>query len=252
MKKIVIFLIFSTLLTSLKCYGDLGSQKADLPINKKCPNHIYLGPEAFAFNLTTHVKDVKIDGTRYFLGLRLRYEYLKPKAFYAGVDFMPSWGNKDFKPTRLGYRFYGKGGIGFGNFELRLGYTFAQKSGMLTPFLGTGFYLFGNTSSNELLAYVATGIRTLFEINRSFSVGANLKIFLAPEAEQWFKYRYNGHMVRLKEERNIWGGEIGIPLVWYLGSSRRWEIQLEPYFLKLDFTEVQNIYGTRLLFGYRF
>jgi len=56
--------------------------------------------------------------------------------------------------------------------------------------------------------------------------------------------RYNSH--------GRWGGEIGVPLTWYPGSAKRWNIQLEPYFLSLDFSEVQNIYGTRLLFDYRF
>lgn len=50
----------------------------------------------------------------------------------------------------------------------------------------------------------------------------------------------------------MWGGEIGVPLVWYFSKSKRWQAQLEPYFLSLNFTEVQNIYGARLLFGYCF
>lgn len=247
MKKSLIFLASSTFLISFNCYGDSGST-----VNTQYPNHIYLGPEAFAFDLDTHIKDVKIDGTRYFLGYRLRYEYLKPDAFYAGVDLLSSWGNKDFKPSSRKYYFRTKGGIGFGNLELRLGYTFAKKSGILTPFVGMGLYGFGNTSSNEFLLYVATGMRSLFEINRSFSLGLNLKVFCAPDAERRFKYKYMGHTSRLKEYNNMWGGEIGIPFVWYLGSSKRWEMQLEPYFLKLDFSETQNIYGSRLLFGYRF
>jgi hypothetical protein len=48
------------------------------------------------------------------------------------------------------------------------------------------------------------------------------------------------------------GGEIGVPLTWCPGLGKRWNIQLEPYFRSLDFSEVQNIYGTRLLFDYRF
>lgn len=246
-KKTLAFFISSLFWTSLNCYGNLDSS-----VNNKCPNHIYLGPEVFAFDLHTHIKDVKVNGVRYFLGYRLRYEYLKPKAFYAGVDFLGSWGNKEFKSSSSKLYFDDKGGIGFGNLELRMGYTFAPKSAILTPFLGMGFYLFGNTSSNELLLYVATGIRSLFELSPMFSLGVNFKVFFAPEAERIFKYRYERHKTRLKEYDNMWGGEIGIPFVWHLGSSRRWEIQLEPYFLKLDFSEIQNIYGTRLLFGYRF
>ena len=216
------------------------------------PNHIYIGPDAFAFDLDTHVKYVKIHGVRYFLGPLLRYEYLKPNAFYAGVDFLASWGNKKFKLTSDRYKFEGKGGIGFANLELRLGYSCTTKNGTISPYLGMGAYGFGNTASKELIGYFATGMRSLFAVNPSFSMGLNLKVFCAPDAERRFKFRLDGHEKRLREQETIWGGEIGIPLAWYLGASKRWEIQLEPYFLKLDFSSVQNIYGTRLLFGYRF
>ena len=67
-------------------------------------------------------------------------------------------------------------------------------------------------------------------------------------AEQQFKFEDG----KRTKHNNMWGGEIGVPLGWHIGTTKRWDIQLEPYFLKLDFSEVQNIYGTRLLFGYRF
>jgi hypothetical protein len=221
-------------------------------VNSKHPNHFYIGPEVFAFDLHTHVKDVKVHGVRYFAGPLLRYEYLKPKALYAGVEFLGAWGNKDFKSASRRYKFQGNGPVGFGNFELRLGYTFEQKSGLVSPYLGTGFYGFGNSASNEILVYFAAGMRSLFELSQSFSMGLNLKLQFAPRAERELKYRYEGHRHRLHQSKNLWGGEVGVPLVWYLTASKRWEAQFEPYFLSLDFTETQNIYGARLLFGYRF
>lgn len=247
MKKTLAISLLTFLGINTTCFGSTNSS-----INSKYPNHFYIGPQAFAFDLHTHVKDIKIDGTRGFVGPLLRYEYLKPKAFYAGVDLLASWTNKNFKPTSDKYKFRGNEGAGFSNLDLRLGYTFGQNNGLVSPYLGGGLYGFGSTASNEILLYVAAGIRSLFDINQSFSMGLNLKLLLAPEAERQFKYHYEGHKRRLHENENLWGGEVGVPLVWYLGSKKRWEIQLEPYFLKLDFTQVQNIYGTRLLCGYRF
>lgn len=247
MKKTLAISVLTSLIINVNCFGSTSSS-----INSKYPNHFYVGPEAFAFDLHTHVKDVKIQGVRGFVGPLLRYEYLKPKALYAGVDFLISWGNKNFKPTSRKYKFQSNGGGGFANLELRLGYTFEQKNGLVSPFLGVGLYGFGSTASNEILLYVAAGMRSLFDFNQSFSMGLNLKLLFAPSAEREFKYRYEGNKKRLRENENMWGGEIGVPFVWYIGSTKRWEIQLEPYFLKLDFSEVQNIYGTRLLFGYRF
>jgi hypothetical protein len=247
MKKTLAFSVLASLIINANCFGDTNSS-----INSKYPNHFYIGPEAFAFDLHTHVKDIKIHGVRGFAGPLLRYEYLKPKALYAGVDFLASWGNKNFKPTSHKYKFHGNRGVGFSNLELRLGYTFEEKNGLVSPFLGAGFYGFGSRASNEILLYVAAGMRSLFDFNQSFSMGLNLKLLLAPSAEREFKYHYEGHKKRLHENENMWGGEIGVPLVWYFSASKRWEVQFEPYFLKLDFAETQNIYGARLLFGYRF
>jgi hypothetical protein len=247
MKSALTILLLAPFIVSANCFGGSNSS-----VNSKYPNHFYIGPEAFAFDLHTHVKDIKIHGVRYFVGPTLRYEYLKPKALYAGVDFLASWGNKTFKRTSQKYEFHGNGRVGFGNLELRLGYTFEQKEGLVSPYLGIGFYGFGSSGANETLAYVTAGMRSLFDLNESFSMGLNLKLLFAPSAERKFKYHYEGHKKRLHEYENMWGGEIGVPLVWYFSASKRWQVQLEPYFLKLDFTETQNIYGARLLLGYRF
>ena len=128
--------------------------------------------------------------------------------------------------------------------------------GLLTPFLGIGGYAFGNNGHyfhfHESMVYYTGGIRSLFELSRLFSLGLNLKIFRTDDTEQKFKFLFMDHRTKRTEYDNMWGGEIGIPLVWHVGSTRRWDVQLEPYFLKIGFSEVQNIYGTRLLFGYRF
>lgn len=257
MQRVIAFLIFSSFLISVNGYSDEKTSKPEV-VDKRYGNHIYFGPEVFLFDLNTHVKYVKVHGLKVFGGLRLRYEYLKPKTFYAGVDLFSAASNKSFKANfRSGPHFHSNNGItGFGNFEIRLGYTAAIEKGMLTPFLGVGGYSFANNGHSfhfrEVMLYYAIGMRSLFELNRSFSLGVNFKAFRTDDTEQKFRYKSMGHIRHLKNRDDFWGGEIGLPFVWYLGNARRWNVLLEPYFLKLDFSERQNIYGTRFLFGYRF
>ncbi len=220
-------------------------------------NHIYFGPEIFLFDLNTHVRNVKVHGLKIFGGLRLRYEYLKPKAIYAGIDLFSAVSNKSFNASIKEFHFPHNNKVtGFSNFELRLGYTAGIKKWSLTPFFGLGGYSFANNGHSfhfrETMLYYAAGLRSLFDLSDSFYLGANLKVFRTDDTERKFTFRFGGHIKHLKNSDNMWGGEIGVPLVWHVGSRRRWDIQLEPYFLKLDFSEVQNIYGTRLLFGYSF
>jgi hypothetical protein len=64
------------------------------------------------------------------------------------------------------------------------------------------------------------------------------------------EFKYEGG--KATTHGHMWGAEIGVPLAWNIGFTDRWDIQIEPYFLKLDLSSVQNIYGTRCLLGYRF
>jgi hypothetical protein len=256
MKKPVFFLISFLSFIRFDAYGNEPSSQLK-SINEKRPHHVYLGPEVFLFDLNMHVKSIKVSDLKVFEGLRLRYEYLKPKAFYAGVDLCSVVSIKGFNAKYHNFHFPKNNNItGFSNLEFRLGYTFAPKNQMLTPFLGLGSYYFANYGHHfhfrESMVYYAAGIRSLFDLNQSFSLGLNLKVFRTDDTEQKFKYLFMGHKIKHVEHDNMWGGEIGVPCMWHIGSAKKWKIQLEPYFLKLDFSEVQNIYGTRLLFGYLF
>jgi hypothetical protein len=256
MKKAIILSILLLPLICVSSYGDEISQQPKT-VNEKCPHHVYFGPETFLFDLDTHVDKAKVYGLNFFGGPRFRYEYRKPRAFYAGIDLLASWSSNGFHARYKKYHFHrNNNNVGFGNLELRLGYTFASGNKMFSPFFGIGAYAFSNYGSyfhfSEDMFYYTFGMRSLFELSRVFSIGFNWKIFRTSNTQQRFKFLVESHKIRLKDHDNMWGGEIGVPLVWYVGSAKRWEIQLEPYFLKLDFLEVQNIYGTRLLFGYRF
>lgn len=234
----------------------LGQDVLDKPTKQKS-NYIYIGPETFVFNLNTHVKDVRIKGNPVFIGLRARYEYLKANTVYAGIDLLSSISPGSLQADQCFFHFpKNYSATGCGNFELRLGYTTnTQKSGLVSPFLGFGAYSFANCGNyfhfQETMLYYAFGMRSQFNINQNFSIGLNWKILHTFDTEREFAYKAC-NFITLKDHSNMWGGEFGLPMTWQIGTRKRWNVQLEPYFLKLDFSETQNIYGARALFGYRF
>lgn len=205
--------------------------------------------------MNIHIKDVKAEGARFFSGLRLGYEYLKPDAFYAGIDLLGTSSEVDFKATEKGEGVsWDKGDRGLGDLEGRFGYTFARVKWMATPFLGLGMYgvytvdHHNHQGFKETLPYLTAGVRSTYLFNATFTCGVNAQILHTFSAEQEFKYKGG----KVTTHHNMWGGEIGVPLAWHVGATKRWDIQLEPYFLKLDFSETQNMYGAKVLFGYRF
>lgn len=252
MKKILTTL---TLLTSIPCLSSQGEEPSKnlAPTLQKNPNYIYLGPEVFWLDLNTHFNGVKVRGSKFFLGLKLGYEYIKPDAFYFGIDFLAAGANKGFHESLKGQSFPQSSEFaGFGNFELRFGYTFSTTQWLATPFLCIGGYSLGSGSHHhhfdEKMSYLGAGVRSRYEFSQTFNLGVNAKVFSAIYRDE--RWRFVG-LKRVNHD-GLWGGEIGIPLTWRVGTKKKWDIQLEPYFLKLDFAEVQNIYGTRILFGYRF
>jgi len=254
-KSINQLLVICTILSSIHIYADTQMNSIPPNVAEKHPNHFYFGPEFLGYQLNTHVDGVRIYGTRFFWGMRLGYEYLKPDAFYAGVSLLGTSSETDFKAstkeTDLSLHHADKG---LGNLEGRLGYTLAPTSWLITPFLGLGFYNVytidhhNKEGFKENLTYVSAGVFSRYAFNTTFNIGINLKVFKTIDADQKFKY----HRGEVTSHHYMWGGEAGIPFVWCVGTTKRWDIQLEPYFLKLDFSDVQNVYGTRLIFGYRF
>lgn len=49
-----------------------------------------------------------------------------------------------------------------------------------------------------------------------------------------------------------WMMEIGVPLIWHIGSEKNWEIQVEPYYLQIPNGKRLHLLGSRLSFGFRF
>ncbi len=234
------------LLISANAYGSL---------ELAYPHRFYFGLEFLNLSLHNHIDNVQINGSRFFSGLRFGYEYLKPCAFYAGVDLLGAGCDADFKAhlddEELSWQ---KADRGFGNIELRLGYTFfkcfCNNNLLMTPFLGLGMYNIypidhhNDQGYREDLPYFAGGLRLRYALCYAIDVGINAKIIQAFGSERKFKLVTN----TVKSHHNFCSGEIGIPIIWHLGCTQRWDFQFEPYFLRIS----NNIFGLRTLFGYRF
>lgn len=235
-------------------YGSTSS--APLCVEARNPHQVRFGLEAFGFNLNTRVNHIDVKGTSFFSGSELAYNYLSPNTVYFGVDLQGAGTGQDFDAnfTNGAAVNWNNASKQLLNAELRAGYTWAGCQSMVTPFVGIGIYdLFNVDHYNdqgfkEVLPYVAVGIKSLYYIDRDFSIGINLKTFATFSAYQEFEYAGGS----TTQHRNTWGGEIGVPLTWYLGQCKKWDLSLEPYAATLDFASTQNMYGARLTAGYRF
>lgn len=222
-------------------------------IYEKNPHRIYFGPEVFFLDLKMHIDCAQIKCQTVFSGISLGYEYLKPKRIYAGIELMAATTDDTFEIHLDGKSIESpKVLIGFGWLDLQVGYTFSLKNGIVTPFLAIGNYFFDSEHHDnkfeQINIHAGGGIRSQHGITPFFNLGLNLRIFWSKtvETKVW------DYSIRYKEGEHMWGGAIGLPLMWHVGAKKRWDIQFEPYFTALDFSKTRNIYGTRLLFGYRF
>lgn len=223
------------------------------PIENVHSNRFYFGLEYLAYQLNIHVQDIKVYGTRFFWGIRFGYDYIKPNTFYGGFDLLSTSATVDFHAKKHGHNVsWHHADRGFGNLEVRFGYTLAPGRWLTTPFAGLGMYnVFimdhhNHQGFEENLPYITAGVISKYAFTRVFNIGINGKILRTMGADQHFKF----HEGKAKTHDNMWGGAIGVPFIWHVGSAKQWDITLEPYFLKLDFSDVQNVYGAKVLFGY--
>ena len=237
-------------LTALGLFTSIGYADEMLPCK---PNQIYFGPELIDISVKTTIQDVHIKGEKHFSGFRLGYEYLKPWAFYAGVDLLSTSSSHHFAATEYGRSIDSSDQhIGFGNLDLRFGYSTAPKNLFFTPFLGIGVYGLGTIAHNrgfhEGWAYLSTGLRSKFPINDVFSLGINLKCFKS----FWAYEQFQNHNLNVKVFPCPWGVDIGIPFDWNFNPKGTWTFQIEPYWTKLNLSEKQNVFGSKFLIGVHF
>lgn len=220
-------------------------------------HRFYAGPDVFVLHKKVDevirlgtFGEYRIDSTfnAVFGGLRLGYDYLKPQEFYFGMDALASMGRSFF---RAKYSFSGpyisnnksEKTPFFVNIEQRYGYNFQSPLSVrstLIPFAGIGwFYIRPQFDSSYFLSnwfYGAAGLRVTQEFYESFDAGFNLKAM----------YTFAGNV------GNFWGYEVALPLTWRVGTLKKWDLQFQPYLLKLDINDIGYILGVRLQAGYSF
>ncbi len=270
-----------TAILSMTCTMFYSMAHADTAENlsepRQNPHRFYIGPDLFYMRDHINEAQTKVKLHGFLGGVKAGYDYLKPKAIYAGVDGLYAFGRErghieyySFDPYSghnipyIDYSMKYKSRTRFAHTEARLGYNFqAGSRSLITPFLGLGGYYSRSTSSwsveeiyipnstrlTSSWGYYALGMRTFFTIRPSFDLGLILKGMRSFSGRIKFE---SPVLDRKGSLANSWGYEIDLPLTWHLGATKQWDIQLEPYFLKLSTKDNLNIFGGRLLLGYRF
>lgn len=245
MKKKILNLVFLGLLSSSMLHAK--------ETYKTHPHHIYFGPECLELKLSTHVKGVHIEGRKNLAGFRLGYEYLDPWAFYAGVDLLSTVDSHGFHVKEDGQPISSSDqAVGLANFDLRFGYTFGSKQSTYALFLGTGSYYLGSVVQNRGVhdgwLYLSSGLRSLFSLNDVFSMGLNLKATKGVVGYTQFE----NHNLSVREDFYPWGAEVGVPFVWSFNPAKSWTFQLEPYWGQLNFSQNQQVLGSKFLINAQF
>jgi hypothetical protein len=246
---------------SLMIFGAFGSScvaaetSSEKPVATPKYHHFYFGPDVVCFDLHTNVGCITVSGNRCFWGFKYGYEYLKPKAFYAGVDVVSTQTEHEFNISFRNLNLsHPRNKMGFGSIEARFGYTFAPQKFVISTFLGLSAYLFFHIDHyrhgfEEFFPCILGGVHSKYELTPYFLLGLNLKAFTALPEEKYWKFwddpKWTQHETKV-------GLEVAVPFMWYLNSFKRWSFQLEPYFLKLAFSEKQDGYGLRAIFDCTF
>ena len=247
MKKALFLLMYSlSLLLAITSYA----QEPTVQNTLKRPHRIYFGPEFLWFQSDVHVKDAHVDDQSLFWGMRLGYDYLKAQSFYAGAELLAVNSQHSFVFSENGNNHHPSRRQGFGNLQMRLGYTVEKRDALLTPFLGLGVYSLSKYSHEgfkESMGYLAAGLRSCYKRSSLCAVGLNGEVFRS--LGNLDKTVTVGH-TQYKTHSGSWGAKIEAPVT--IRISQGWDMQISPSYLRLCFSESQNIYGAGLLFGYKF
>jgi len=270
MKKYTIIPLLTAVTCSFACADEVSIPEEMEHSPKANPHHVSIGPDLFFGRASYQEKmnfqmdypflgqeqlpDMHIKSHSQFYTLRAGYDFSPDDAFYAGITALYGLGSANVSIDLLDV--YQKMHIDqtVANAETRFGYTFhAAKPFRITPFLGLGAYRF--TGDHPWIdfslawLYGAVGMRSSYSINSIANIGLNLKamrsLYMKSRLGSWRE-------TAGPREACTWGYEIGIPITFRLGEASSWDIQVEPYFLKLDTKGRENFFGSRLAIGYNF
>ena len=207
-------------------------------------HRVYAGPDIFYCHQKGSNSSVKYNAV--FEGLRLGYDYIKAMGEGSTKSKYRTSYYSDFKSYKI------KNTPLFINLEDRFGYNFQSSispKSTLTPFAGIGWYgiraQYDARYNSSNWFYGALGLRVNHQFYDSFDLGFNFKGMYSFAGKT--KDYYGSQTLK-----NGFGYEIALPCTWYFGASKVWDMQFQPYLLKLDTKAHGQIVGVRLQAGYNF
>lgn len=156
----------------------------------------------------------------------------------------------------------------FFNGELRMGYNFGiTNNDTLTSYGGIGFSVFKLEKKDGNIRdwnYATLGTKYLHQFGEIFEMGIHLKTYRSIQEKRSTIIENKKSKVDLTIDNDSvftqsvsvkdtrWMLEVGIPMIWHLGETKNWEIQLEPYYMQIPNAKILHLIGSRLSFGFRF
>ncbi|HNA62415.1 MAG TPA: hypothetical protein PKW79_05005 [Rhabdochlamydiaceae bacterium] len=255
----------SLLLTSLFSSSVILADAAEMPPLKAInQNETFfrngsLGVEVF--NVHYRIKkypNVLFKRSGNYIGLRANVEHRLPNQYYFSFDPIVAIGqnchrainiNFSKRSDDLVYAYEERGEWFDGSFKY--GYTFQPalaKHFLISTFMGPGYHIEKNYLGRASWYYGAGGIRMTQDLSETLTLGMDLKTMYA------FSVRDDQNLTNVARlgENNFWGLEIGLPITWQLGSTKKFDMRLKPYFLKLNVNSIESILGSTVELGYTY
>lgn len=214
-----------------------------------------LGVEVF--NAHYHIKDGSFlyKGSRNYVGLRMNVEHRLPNQYYLLFDPIAAIGQNNYSMVGIGiyegHQLREKVDEQWLDGSLKYGYTFQPAFAqhfLLSTFIGPGYHNEKNDFGKASWYYGVGGIRMTQDLSATLTLGMDLKTMYS------FSVRDRKHLtsVARMNQDTFWGLEIGLPIIWQLGSTKKFDMRLKPYFLKLNVNSIESILGSTVELGYTY
>jgi hypothetical protein len=229
------------------------------------PHRVNLGVDGFVDHAekkeTQDDTEVKTSADALLGGVHVGYDYVAADSFYAGTEGLFAAGRNQNVRLKVNGEKVESGSKEtpiLANVEQRFGYTIGTSAGStVTPFIGAGWfyskpYDLSNTQLTSDWFYGAAGLRINGQVTQCFDMGLNLLGMYSFAGRE--KTSADGVVVENKRGTmaNSWGYKAELPLTWHIDSARTWDIQVVPYYEKLNVKNDNWLAGARLLVGYNF
>lgn len=251
--------IKSLLLTSLFSSGAILADAAEMPplpaINQNATpsSNGSLGVEVFNAHYRIKYPEAVFKGSANYIGLRATVEHRLPNQYYFSFDPIVAIGQNRERLIRVNFpgQFCDKTSEEWFDGSFKYGYTFQPvlaKHFLISTFMGPGYHIEKNRFGRASWYYGVGGIRMTQDLSETLTLGMDLKTMYS------FSLRDDRGLTSVARlgQDNFWGLEIGLPIIWQLGSAKKFDMRLKPYFLKLNVNSIESILGSTVELGYTY